>query len=74
MAGGPGDCEGSVCEVFDGLDDIGINAALEIIKERQERISSIYVLSHRQSLKSQILSHLRVEKTNDISTLLMTTS
>lgn len=56
-----------VDEVFDSLDSEGIYRVLSLLQDIG--MSSIYVISHNEEIKSYIQNHIKVTKTNGISVL-----
>lgn len=49
-------------ECFDGLDDIGCENAIELLQEMQDKIPSIFVITHNDTLKSFFEHTLLVTK------------
>lgn len=56
-------------EIFDSLDEIGLDKVLELLEDMSDRVESVYVISHNKHLKSQILQHVIAEKTNGVCTI-----
>lgn len=52
-------------ECFDGLDEIGCESVVNILKEKNKTISSIFVITHNQALKPLFDNYILVEKGND---------
>lgn len=54
-------------ECFDGLDAIGCENVIEILKEKQKEIGSIFVITHNENLKALFDKVITVEKVDGIS-------
>lgn len=53
-------------EIFEGLDSIGSENVIEILKEKamSDSIDSIFVITHNESLKPLFSNYLKVVKNN----------
>lgn len=49
-------------EVFEGLDEIGSENVIKLLKDRQQRVESIFVITHDTHLKSMFENVITVEK------------
>jgi len=49
-------------ECFDGLDSIGCENVIDILKDKQKQLGSIYVISHNEYLKPLFSRIITVEK------------
>lgn len=49
-------------EVFEGLDEIGSENVIKLLKDRQQRVESIFVITHDSHLKSMFENVITVEK------------
>ena len=56
-------------EVFDGLDDIGIQRIMHLLKERIKDIPTVFVISHNDKLQELFESTLLVTKQEGLSTI-----
>lgn len=56
-------------ECFDGLDSIGCENVIKILKERQKNISSIFVITHNDNLKPLFENVVTMQKTEGNSFL-----
>jgi DNA repair exonuclease SbcCD ATPase subunit len=56
-------------EIFENLDAVGVEAVLNCVETLFPDASSIYVITHRENIKSQFNSLIRVTKTNGVSKL-----
>lgn len=56
-------------ECFDGLDSIGCENVIDILKEKQKTIGSIFVITHNENLKSLFEKVITVEKVDGITSL-----
>lgn len=54
-------------EVFDGLDGIGIERIMTVLKERVKEIPSIFVISHNSNLKELFETTITVEKKGGVA-------
>ena len=59
-------------ECFDGLDSVGCENVIEILKEKQKTIGTIFVITHSETLKPLFENVITVEKVNGITSLLTT--
>lgn len=57
-------------ECFDGLDSIGCENVIKILKERQKNISSIFVITHNDNLKPLFENVVTMQKTEGNSFLI----
>lgn len=56
-------------ECFDGLDSIGCENVIKILKERQKDVSSIFVITHSENLKALFENVITMKKENGSSFL-----
>lgn len=56
-------------EVFDGLDAIGCENVITLLKERLKNIGTIFVITHSQHLKPLFDKVITVQKENKVSTI-----
>lgn len=56
-------------ECFDGLDSIGCENVIKILKERQKDVSSIFVITHSEELKALFENVITMKKDNGKSYL-----
>lgn len=56
-------------ECFESLDEVGCENVITILKERQEQIGTIFVITHNTSLKALFENVITVTKENGISSL-----
>lgn len=56
-------------ECFDGLDSIGCENVIKILKERQKDVSSIFVITHNENLKPLFENVITMKKENGSSFL-----
>lgn len=56
-------------ECFDGLDAIGCENVISILKEKQKDVGSIFVITHNENLKPLFDNVITIEKTEGSSTL-----
>lgn len=56
-------------ECFDGLDDVGSENVIKLLKERLDRVGTIFVISHDTTFKSLFENTLNVVKENGESRL-----
>lgn len=56
-------------ECFDGLDTIGCENVIKLLKERLNTVSTIFVITHNQDLKSLFEKSIKVVKENNESRL-----
>lgn len=54
-------------EVFDGLDAIGCENVIKILKERQKEVSSIFVITHSEDLKPLFEHVITIAKEKGVS-------
>jgi DNA repair exonuclease SbcCD ATPase subunit len=54
-------------ECFDGLDAVGCENVIALLKEKQKEIGTIFVITHNEHLKSLFENVITVEKTDGIS-------
>lgn len=54
-------------EVFDGLDAIGAENVIKILKERQKEVGSIFVITHSEDLKPLFENVLTIKKDHGVS-------
>lgn len=59
-------------ECFDGLDNIGCENVIDILKEKQKTIGTIFVITHSETLKPLFEKVITVEKVNGLTSLLNT--
>lgn len=52
-------------EVYDGLDEIGCESAISLLKEKAQTYGSVIVITHNDHLKQQFSKQLLVTKTPD---------
>lgn len=52
-------------ECFDGLDAVGAESVVQILKDKQKEIGTIFVITHNESLKPLFDNVLTVEKGHD---------
>lgn len=57
-------------EMFDGLDAIGCETVMEILKEKAVQVGTIYVITHNDNLKQLFTNVVTVDKNNGETTLL----
>lgn len=57
-------------ECFEGLDEVGCENVITILKERQEQLGTIFVITHNKHLASLFESVITVEKKNGISEII----
>ena len=57
-------------EVFEGLDDKGVEGVIEILREKSEIFESVFVITHNNSLKPLFDNTITVEKREGISKIL----
>mgnify|MGYP000886257897 CR=1 FL=1 len=56
-------------EVFDGLDNIGIDRLMSLLKDRVKEVPTIIVVSHNEELKSMFENIIRITKHKGISSI-----
>ena len=56
-------------EIFDGLDEVGIQRVMLLLKERVKNVSSVFVISHNQELKELFENVVTVDKEGGLSTI-----
>lgn len=56
-------------ECFESLDEVGCENVITILKERQEQIGTLFVITHNASLKALFENVITVHKVNGISSL-----
>jgi DNA repair exonuclease SbcCD ATPase subunit len=56
-------------EPFENLDDLGVEAALELVQEVSRDLSSVYLVTHNQELQSRFPRRLQVTAQNGVSTI-----
>lgn len=56
-------------ECFDGLDSIGCENVIEILKDKQKTVGSIFVITHNENLKSLFENIITVEKVDGVTSL-----
>lgn len=56
-------------ECFDGLDSIGCENVIDILKDKQKTVGSIFVITHNENLKSLFEKVITVEKVDGITSL-----
>ena len=56
-------------EVFDGLDAIGCENVIKLLKDRLNIVSTIFVITHNENLKSLFDNTIKVIKEDGISRL-----
>lgn len=56
-------------ECFDGLDSIGCENVIDILKAKQATVGSIFVITHNENLKALFEKVITVEKVNGITSL-----
>ncbi|AGI11449.1 putative exonuclease [Listeria phage LP-125] len=57
-------------ECFDGLDSIGCENVITLLKERLETVSSIFVITHNENLKPLFEKVITVQKEDGVTTLI----
>lgn len=57
-------------EVFEGLDEIGSENVIKLLRERQEKVESIFVITHNSHLKSMFENVITVEKKDGFTHLI----
>ena len=57
-------------EVFEGLDDKGVEGVIEILREKSEIFESVFVITHNNSLKPLFDNTITVEKREGVSKIL----
>lgn len=57
-------------EPFDGLDDLGLEAAVELLTKMAEEAGSIFVITHNSELKSLFNNVITIRKKNGISRII----
>ena len=57
-------------EVFDALDETGIEKVIELLQELSEERSTILVVSHNPHLQSYFTNSITIQKKGGFSTLL----
>ena len=56
-------------EVFDGLDEVGTERIMHILKERVKDIPTVFVISHNDKLKELFEKTIRITKQKGLSTI-----
>lgn len=56
-------------EVFDGLDSIGCENVVKLLKDRTKKVSTIFVITHNTELKSLFEQRIKIIKEEGISKL-----
>lgn len=56
-------------EIFDALDNTGCENVIQLLKETQEKVGTIFVISHNESLKTLFEKDLVVTKENGQTTI-----
>ncbi len=56
-------------EIFDSLDAVGCENAIQLLQEIQKNVESIYVITHNNILKAYFDKYLTVTKENGMSTV-----
>ena len=56
-------------EVFDALDETGVEQVIELLQELSKEKSSIFVISHNDHLKSYFTNIITVTKKDGFSTI-----
>lgn len=56
-------------ECFDGLDTIGCENVIKLLKDRLNTVSTIFVITHNESLRSLFENTIKIVKENGISKL-----
>ena len=56
-------------EIFDSLDETGIEQVIELLQELSKEKSSIFVISHNEHLKSYFTNVITITKKDGFSTL-----
>jgi len=56
-------------EVFDGLDSVGIDRLMNLLKERVKEVPSIFVVSHNKDLKELFETSITIKKKRGISNI-----
>lgn len=59
----------AIDEVLDSIDEAGDEAIVELLKDMQSSFGSIYVVTHKNSLKDKFTKELVIQKKNGFSTL-----
>jgi DNA repair exonuclease SbcCD ATPase subunit len=54
-------------EPFDGLDELGIEAAVELLTKMADQAGSIFVITHNNELKSLFDNVITMKKKNGVS-------
>lgn len=57
-------------EVFEGLDEIGSENVIKLLRERQDKVESIFVITHNTHLKSLFENVITVEKKDGFTRLI----
>ena len=61
---------GTLDEIFDALDESGIESVIELLQELSQEKSSIFVISHNPHLQSMFSNTITVVKKDGFSTIL----
>lgn len=56
-------------EVFDGLDEVGIQRIMHLLKERVKDIPTVFVISHNDKLSELFEKTIRITKQDGLSTI-----
>jgi DNA repair exonuclease SbcCD ATPase subunit len=59
----------AIDEVLDSIDEAGDDAIVELLKDMQSSFGTIYVVTHKNSLKDKFSKELVIQKKNGFSTL-----
>lgn len=54
-------------EIFDSLDDVGIDCIMKLLEEEIKHKDSIFVISHNDSLKDRFKNVITIKKSNGVS-------
>lgn len=57
-------------EIFDSLDDVGIDCIMKLLEEEIKHKDSIFVISHNDNLKDRFKNVITVRKNNGVSELI----